>query len=196
MTFVSVSAGGAHTVARRSDGKIVAWGSDLQHQSTVQPPPPGLGHVAAIAAFRHTMTHIGLPSRYVIFGPGCSGSMTPSRPLPYDTPRIGKPMRVRFDRLPLGAAFVLTGLSNTMGTTGPLPADLTGVGMPGCWARVRGDAVSLQVGTNNAAELSIVIPNSLTLLGITYYQQAFVPDPGVNPLGAVNSAAAAATVGH
>ena len=135
-------------------------------------------------------------SWYRPFGAGCSGSLPTARMLPLDTPRLGATVRVRVVDLPLGIAFLMTGFSNSMGTTGPLPSSLAGIGMPGCFAYVRNDIVGVIAGPGTTAEFALTVPNDLGLVGLAFYQQAFVPDPGQNALGAVNSDAIEAVVGH
>jgi len=44
-TFVEVAAGGGGAVARRSDGTVVSWGTNLDGECSVPAPPAGLGYV-------------------------------------------------------------------------------------------------------------------------------------------------------
>jgi len=44
-SFVEVAAGRHHSVARRSDGSVVAWGGNWGGQCDVPPLPPGLSYV-------------------------------------------------------------------------------------------------------------------------------------------------------
>ena len=53
--FVEIAAGGNHTVARRSDGSVVAWGSNSWGQCNVPVLPIGLAYVAIAAGGRHTV---------------------------------------------------------------------------------------------------------------------------------------------
>ena len=53
--FVQVAAGNYHTVARRSDGSVVAWGSNQSSQCTVPALPSGLSYVEATARTVHTV---------------------------------------------------------------------------------------------------------------------------------------------
>src|SRR5262245_65119561 len=48
-TFVDVDAGGRYTVARRSDGSMVAWGDNSRGQCVVPVLPPGLSYVEVAA---------------------------------------------------------------------------------------------------------------------------------------------------
>src|SRR5262245_54234235 len=52
---VEVSAGGGHTVVRRSDGSVVAWGDNLDGQCNVPALPPGLSYVEVAAGGLHTV---------------------------------------------------------------------------------------------------------------------------------------------
>jgi hypothetical protein len=68
---------------------------------------------------------------------------------------------------------------------GPLPQDLTGLGMPGCWLWTS----ILLIGSSptNAAgsgSVSLPIPNDAALANVAVFSQWVVADPGVNPLGA------------
>ena len=49
LTYVEVAAGGAHTVARRSDGSVVAWGDNDFGQCNVPALPAGLTYVEVAA---------------------------------------------------------------------------------------------------------------------------------------------------
>jgi hypothetical protein len=105
-------------------------------------------------------------------------------------------MSVALDHLPQNLAILLVGLSNTMSSYGPLPLELTGFGMPGCFGYVDPD-VSLAVsGAGSAATYNCVIPNDAALLGLRCHHQAVVIDSmSGNALGAVMSDAATAVLG-
>jgi hypothetical protein len=63
MTYVEVAAGGdwgpvwpkVHTVLRRSDGSVVAWGDNQYGQCNVPAPPAGLSYVEVAAGLHHTV---------------------------------------------------------------------------------------------------------------------------------------------
>jgi hypothetical protein len=49
-----VAAGGSHTVARRNDGSVIAWGNNSLGQLDVPLLPPGLAYVEVTAGISHT----------------------------------------------------------------------------------------------------------------------------------------------
>src|SRR6188472_2589098 len=53
--FVEVAAGENHTVARRSDGSVVAWGDNNYGQCNVPTLPAGLTYIGAAAGAAHTV---------------------------------------------------------------------------------------------------------------------------------------------
>jgi Regulator of chromosome condensation (RCC1) repeat len=53
--FVDVAAGGKHTVARRGDGSVVAWGDNGAGQCNVPALPGGLTYVEIAAGWAHTV---------------------------------------------------------------------------------------------------------------------------------------------
>ena len=144
------------------------------------------------------MTVITAPvGSYLVFGPGCAGSMPAAHLTPLDLPRIGSTLQVALDNLPADAALLLTGLSRTTSGSGPLPLNATPFGMPGCTAWCSIDAVTFVVGAGTAAGYALAIPNTVGLVGMHFYHQALVPDPAAgNALGAVLSDAMAGFVGQ
>jgi PKD repeat protein len=138
---------------------------------------------------------IGEPG-YGFFGAGCPGSLGIPGLTPTSLPRLGQTFQVRMDRLPLSAAIMIIGFSNTMSSVGPLPLDLTSLGAPGCFGRVSPDASMFVLGSANAAVYAFNVPGSASLLAMQFYHQALVIDPAVNGLGAVMSDAVAAILGN
>ena len=130
---------------------------------------------------------------YERFADGCPGSttlaITAAAP-----PSLAAGFGVTIASLPVGVAFLATGFSNTTAGTTALPFDLTQLGMPGCRLNVALDHVEAVAG-GTAATVSWTLPNAPSLLGTTFYQQAFVPDPGLNTLGARMSEAMVGVVG-
>ncbi len=128
-------------------------------------------------------------------GAGCTGTLGISRLSTTSQPAIGSTLNVGISNLPLSAAIMMTGFSNTSSPFGPLPLDITLFGAPGCQARVSPDVTLVVFGTGNAATWSLGIPNGTGLLGQKIYNQAFVLDPTSNALGAVLSDATAILIG-
>jgi hypothetical protein len=54
-SFVEVEARESQTVARRSDGSVVAWGTNYYGQCTVPALPPGVSYVEVAAGLHHTV---------------------------------------------------------------------------------------------------------------------------------------------
>lgn len=119
-----------------------------------------------------------------------------TKPVPLDTPRIGASLRVHLTNLPGDAAFVLLGFSDSVSRYGPLPFELTPVGMPGCRLHASDATFTFVTGQGGNATCVLPIPDANPLVGLRFYQQALVPDPGAgNALRAVTSEATAAIVG-
>jgi hypothetical protein len=135
---------------------------------------------------------------YGFFGPGCAGSggIASLVAAPGSAPRLGQTFRAVAANLPLSAAIMLTGLSNTASAFGPLPLNMAPFGAPGCMSRVSADATEFLVGTGNTANWNLAIPNNVTLMCQRFFNQALVLDPGANALGAVVSDATAGIVGN
>jgi hypothetical protein len=80
--FVEVAAGGAHTVARRSDGSVVAWGSNDYGQCNVPALPSGLTYAEVGAGGVRTVARLapappcGSTSSYC--GPAAANSASAS----------------------------------------------------------------------------------------------------------------------
>lgn len=89
---------------------------------------------------------------------------------------------------------MLVGFSNTQAPFGPLPFDLSGLGMTGCRLRVSGD---LLLGVDAATgEAKLPLDKDPGLPGVRLHLQAVILEPGANPFGAVLSDAVTAVVGN
>src|SRR5206468_851503 len=157
--YVEVAAGGfllfpnsiCHSVARRSDGSVVAWGANNYRQINVPAMPPGLTYVEIAAGGSINVARLGPPSTYVTFASGCAGSLPAARLVPLDTPRIGATLQVTVDNLPADVALLLFGTSNTSSAFGPLPLGLAAFGMPGCTLYASSDVLTLLPGSGSRA---------------------------------------------
>lgn len=141
-------------------------------------------------------TRDAFPASYTIFGSGCAGSMPISRLQSLGVPRMGSMMNVIINNLPNNLAFWITGMSNQMSSFGPLPFSAAPFGAPGCLLHTSTDTAALLFANSNLALTSMTLPNATSLIGLSFYQQALVPDAGVNALGAVASEAAVGVIGY
>jgi len=84
---------------------------------------------------------------------------------------------------------VAVGWSNTSAASVPLPADLTPVGMPGCYLLQSNDILGLSTTATSPTiyQFSAGIPSVTSLLGNHLYLQAYSFAPGANPLQIVVS---------
>jgi hypothetical protein len=155
------------------------------------------GVSSSLTALRDTEEFSGVLPAYDYFGGGCSTSAgVPSNTVDA-MPRIGHTMIVRIGNLPAPeAAVFLLGFSNTTSSFGPLPFDMTAVGAPGCFGRVRPDANVLVFGANSAATVQLAIPNTAAYAGMHFFTQALALQAGLNALGMAASDAVAATIGQ
>ena len=118
-------------------------------------------------------------------GPGCPNSTTNVAQLGGQggaVPNIGQPIPFEITSAPANQAlsFVMVGFVNVGG------ADLVVIGMPGC--RLYADPlVGLPAPTSGAGVGSAMlgIPNDPNSVGLSFFAQGFVADPGFNPFGAV-----------
>lgn len=124
------------------------------------------------------------------FGNGCGGSFgTPVLAAALGSlPALGSTFQLQVQGLPpppAGTTLGLLGLSKTWWGPVPLPLDLTPAGMSGCSAWIAPFDSTLLAHSGNVATWPLPIPAVAMLVGQDFYAQAFVLDPGWNPLGAV-----------
>jgi len=120
------------------------------------------------------------------FGAGCAGSagVPVLANAPYSLPWIGDTARTRVSNLsPItpGAIFV------TSLTPSFLPMSLAPIGAPGCDLLLQPDVLTLAIASESHADSAVSIPLSVSLAGLSIYQQAFPFEAGVNPLGMIAS---------
>ena len=136
------------------------------------------------------------PAYYQSFGPGCPNSIGTSALVNAALPRIGTQMIVNVTNVPMQLGLMITGASNQISSLGPLPVDLTPLGVTGCNLRVSLDLLDALFTFSTVASWSLNIPNQATLLGAQFYQQAFVFDLPLNPFGGALSNGAAWQIGN
>ncbi len=196
LSYVEVACTSNTYIARRSDGSVVASGYYSANPIEAQlmyPPPllPGTSYLRLSAGETLHGALVGRESSYLRIASGCAGSQPAARLVPHDTPQIGRTMTVGLLNLPASAAALVMGWSRiTPGVA------LDNYGMPGCVAHVSLDGIGYLGGIGGTASWSLAIPYQPTLLGVHFYNQAFVFDPASgNSMGAVVSEACEGIVG-
>lgn len=140
-------------------------------------------------------------SSYTPFGPGCPGNGG----IPFlgtaqgTMPRLGEDLTLRLSNVPDGDGhYIAFGFSTTDWFGIPLPLDMNPFGLFGCTLYISAEfAANTTTAVGGVADVTFTLPNLGNLLGVTFYNQGFVLDPGVNPFagGAVLSNAASAVIG-
>lgn len=114
------------------------------------------------------------------------------------TPQINDTFRVRIGQARASSSAVLfLGFSNVSWSGVPLPLDLAWLGAPSCAVLTSVDNVqTVRLDATGAGSHSYALPNSIYLLGLRFYNQALVADPGVNLFGFVATNGGAGLVGN
>ena len=126
-------------------------------------------------------------------GGGCAGTAGPPLlgPLGKSKPWIGEVFELDLRPIPasaLATPFVLIGASNEQWSGVPLPLELGLIGLPGCWLQVSID-VSLPLPNYGGwTTLPLAIPYDYRLLGVPFFVQGLVIDPGGIPPAIVSNA--------
>lgn len=125
------------------------------------------------------------PSRYDVHAVGCSSPSPPTLSLtkPWTRPWYGETMSVDVGPAPQGTAILVTGLSDQLSGTTPLPIDLAAFGMPGCSLRVAADYLQYGFDPDGTVTFQLAIPMAPSLIGQSLWQQGFTFVPGANPAG-------------
>lgn len=136
---------------------------------------------------------------YEQYGSGCPGTLgVPELDATAGSrPALGTTFSATISNLPIDLAIMATGFSNTLnsGTSQPLPFDLGGVGMPGCFQIADPVAIQFLIGSSGSADWSWDIPSSEVWFGLPFYQQAYVLDAPANTLGLTVSNGGAGVLG-
>jgi hypothetical protein len=130
------------------------------------------------------------PATWSPFGSGCTGTngraprlSSPGRPW------LGESFVLLLDQMPAGTsvAQVFTGFSNAFWGSIPLPLALGSFGFAGCQLLVD-PLVGLPVApVGGAGSWTLPLPSQASLIGVRFYNQAIVLDPGANLAGATVS---------
>lgn len=130
-------------------------------------------------------------------GSGCPGSLGVSAATPVGSPIVGQSYSIDFSNCPASAGLVAWGLSRTTSGLGALPVDLTALGYTGCSLRVSTD-IDIQFVLTGSTTLTwnVAIPNDPFFIGIAFYNQVLMFDPGFNAGGGVMSDATSSLMGN
>ena len=90
---------------------------------------------------------------------------------------------------------MIFGFSKTEWAGITLPMDLARFGIPSCTGYVSVDLAVPVATLGGAAECSFAVPIDAGLLGLHFFNQGLVQDPGVTPSGAVVTNAAEGVIG-
>ncbi len=130
------------------------------------------------------------------FGSGCAGAAGAPVLSAGIGPRLGQTHLVR--AAPLGSAVAVFGMFGfSMTTTGsmPLPLNMSALGLTGCWLLVSPDISHVAVLGTGSATWPMPIPAEGALLGLAFYQQMAIVEPGANPAGVILSDGIANVIG-
>jgi hypothetical protein len=141
-------------------------------------------------------TEDAFPAFYNTIAAGCPSSLPSSQLLPATLPRLGQTLFVIANNLPVNFGLMVTGTSSVSSPLGPLPLDMTPLGLPNCFLRASPDFLTTLVGGGGTASFSLAIPNSNPLLGLQLWQQPLVFDPPLNPFGGALGDTAALQIGN
>ncbi len=134
---------------------------------------------------------------YTTFGSGCSNSPNPPELSSSGTPKLGQFVTLEITNITsptIGG--LIFGDSNTSWNNVPLPLNLAVIDMPNCDLLVS-EVITLpfSVGGGNSANLIFFVPNDNNLLGVTFYNQAWVRDPSANAAGIAATNGAKGVIG-
>jgi hypothetical protein len=192
VSYVGLDGGSYHTVARRSDGTLAAWGDNRWSQLRLPEFGPGVSVTHHVAGLRFSVALFD-SGGFNTLGDGCRGIASP-RLQPAALPRVGQTLAVKLVGSSFDPALLFTGVSNLVSALGPLPIDLSPLGLTDCRLRVSTEFTSPMHPPGRLA--SLAIPNDPALVGAFLYQQALQLSPGVNPAGLLLSEAATALIGN
>jgi len=135
---------------------------------------------------------------YGFYGQGCAGSAGIPSMSSSGAPQLGSSFSVDVnDTVANTPVFLVLGFDRTNSPLGPLPVDLTAVGLPGCDLHTRiDDWFLLFSNATGTATWNVTVPTSTNLLRVPFFNQALAIDGTVSPgIGAVTSDAWAGLIG-
>jgi hypothetical protein len=139
------------------------------------------------------------PATWETYGAGCAGSagLPNLQQAPGSLPVAGRTFDTVVTNVPATApVFGLLGFSSTSFPPFALPLELAVVGMPGCQLLTDIQLATALTNSGGTAPWALSLPAQASVLGLRFYQQAFVVDAGVNALGATTSNGGQGRVGQ
>ncbi len=210
--------GGQKQLSPNNGTKQDTWLYDGRSWSEIKPknPPSArylLGLAADVAPTRALLfggstgsseTHLldlnnFAPAMYEPYGSGCNGSngIPTLGALNCNPPFINETFTAQLTNIPSGAAAQLIfGLSNTKWGSINLPMDWSLFGFTGCSLNASLDFFLPMATNGTSATLAAPVPNDSNLVGVGFFNQAFVVDSQANGAGATLSNGAASHVGR
>lgn len=173
--FVSIQANLWNASALRQSGGRVIWGDTDYRRCSPPPSHAGMTTRFLAAGYCGLALHSSMGTS-VRYGQGCSGSRQAPSMQATGLPTVGGVQSAVVSDVPFNFAFLITGLSNTSGSIGPLPFELTSVGMPGCFVLVSNDVTQALYGSGESVSFSRAIPPWLELVGLRIFDQCIAPD--------------------
>ncbi len=148
-------------------------------------------------AFYYTKANTWPVGAITQFAHGCPGTLgVPTlKPVGTTRPKLGTTFDVELGGMPFGIGLMVLGLSNQVGPFGPLPVDLSFIGMTGCPLHVSLDLTATIVAAGPAGTLSLNFPAVPANAGFQLFLQGWSIDPAVNAFGGAMSDALAMVTG-
>lgn len=146
-------------VAGSPDGDLVVWEYDVRAVGSVVRP----------------------------YGTGCGSpalelDAESGRPIPGDT------VELVTRQVPIGVAVTYLGFARDQLGTSPLPLPLDFLGATGCFLETSGEVAVPNTATSNSiGTISLTVPDSPALVGVSLFCQSFAPAPGQNPASLIAS---------
>jgi hypothetical protein len=138
------------------------------------------------------------PASFSTFGKGCASTPTPPTISSATTPKLGSQFTLDlkgFLPKPQGGYLIL-GMSDKKWGIIPLPLSLAFIQAPNCSLFVSLDSSNFFVTDSSGAfSAKFTIPSAPTLIGTTFFGQAWAGDPFANQLGLATTNAFKAVVG-
>ncbi len=136
--------------------------------------------------------------KFGLHHPGCSTMATPSIDLAAGSPLLGQSFDLRVGGLSPTSSrvFLTSGFRDDLHQGGPLPFEMSGLGLPGCFLNVECRITDSTAAHAGSATFQVLLPLDLDFIGLRFFYQALVIDPQLsNALGAIVTDSMTGTVG-